>query len=477
MAGTGFKKVLLINPPESGQGRSTAAPMGLMYIAGVLQKNGIPVRILDAFIDGWESVLKVVEEYRPDLVGIACPTYARVPAFRIARMVKEYDPRITTLLGGHHPTLMSRQILTHYPYVDLICSGEGEYLTLELCQGVPWKDIAGLGFREGGQAVLNGRRPELPNLDELPFPAWNLVDPRRYGTNSDFVFDGIDFGKEVGANISSSRGCIGRCSFCSNYQMWKKWKHRSALSVVDEMEFLHKKYNIRCFSFCDDCFSVNRQVTLELCRLILKRGLKIYFAIVTRTDCVDEELLKALKEAGCYSICFGVETASPRLLKIMKKPIKVEQSLKAIRMVNSFGIRSVALIIAGSVGENWESINETIDFLDRAQPAAIGVANGLMLFPGTEVYETAKAGGFIDDSFWLTDYNWKVYTAENSRVMLNIFAEAIHRRKKLSRSRLMNIVRYNRFASREVGIALKQFLVGLRLARDKARQDKPRVLR
>ncbi|MBF0387016.1 MAG: cobalamin-dependent protein [Candidatus Omnitrophica bacterium] len=470
-----FNKVLLINPPESSQGRSTAAPMGLMYIAGVLQKAGVAVRILDACLDGWDSVVSALNDFHPDLVGIACPTYARVQAFKIARMVKSCDVRIKTILGGHHPTLMPRQILEHYPEVDLVCSGEGEALILELCQGVPLVDILGLGFRRDQEVILNARRKQCVNLDDLPMPAWNLIEPRRYTTNSEVVVDGIDLSKEIGANITFSRGCIGRCSFCSNYQMWKEWKYRSPKNTVDEIEYLYRNYGIKCFQFNDDCFSVNKKAALELCRIILERGLKIYFCCVTRTDCVDYEILRALKDAGCYSICFGIETASARLLKTMHKPIKIEQSLEAIRLVNEFGIRSVALIIAGSPGESWETINETIDFLVRAKPGAIGVANGLMLFPGTEVYRQAVKKGFINDDFWLTDYNWKVDTSENSRLRLNIFVEAINARRKLSRFFVLNMFRYHKFATKEVEIFVKDLLLRLGLRGEKIRKYKPKL--
>ncbi len=472
---SGFKRVLLINPPESGQGADTSAPMGLMFIAGVLQQNGIAVRIVDGCLDGFAEVMRVVAEFKPDLAGIACPTYARVQSFKIARAIKEHDSSIITLFGGHHPTLLGQQVLANYPFVDLICIGEGEFVTLDLCQGLEWEKISGLGFRRNGAVMISPRRPDITDLDRLPLPAWDLIDPMRYRSNGDIVIDGIDLSKEVGATISFSRGCIGRCNFCS--QMWKKWKYRSPQRIMEEIELLHRRHGIRCFHFNDDCFSVKKEVTLELCRLICERKWKIYFSIVTRADCVDEDILRALKEAGCYSIAFGIETASPRLLKVMHKTIKPEQSLRAIQLTNAFGIRSLALVIAGAVGETWESINETIDFLNAAKPALIGVANGLMLFPGTEVYEAAKARGFIDDDFWLTNYNWKIYTAENSRLMLNIFAEAIHHRQKLSRFRLVNMIRYHRFVSREVGIVLKQLFVNLRLVRERSNKDKPFILR
>jgi radical SAM superfamily enzyme YgiQ (UPF0313 family) len=470
-----INNILLINPPESSRGGSTSVPLGLMYIAGLLRKNSIPVNILDACLEGWDSIKKGLAENNPTIVGIACPSYARTKSLKVAEIVKDYNKNIKVILGGHHPSLMGKQILENYPFVDMICIGEGEYPMLELSQGVDLKNIPGLGFRRGNEIIINNPRPEISDLDKLPMPAWDCIDPRRYGTNSTFVFDGVDFSKEIGACISFSRGCIGRCNFCSNHCMWAKWKHRSPKNVADELELLNKKYNIRCFAFNDDCFSVNRKAAMELCNEILERKLKIYFSIVTRTDCIDEELLGILKEAGCCAICFGIEAASPKLLKIMHKPIKIEQSQKAIQLVKSFGIRSIALVIAGAVGETRETINETISFLNHANPTESGIANGLMIFPGTEIYEIAKRQKLIDDSFWLTDYNYMIYTGENSRLKLNMFFSAIHNRKKLSRFFIINALQYHRFVTREIEMGLKKFLEWMGLLKVRNKSNKPKV--
>lgn len=467
--------VLLINPPESNPGRSTSAPVGLMYIAGVLQENNIPVHILDAFLDGWDSVVTKIREYRPGIVGIACPTYARMHAIKVAKIVKQNFVDTTVILGGPHPTLMGYQLLDNYHFIDMVGMGEGEYLMLDLCWGIEPENIPGLGFRRNDTIIINEPRPNIENLDTLPFPAWNLVQPKRYGTGSNLIYNGIDLAKEMGAGISFSRGCIGRCNFCSNYLMWKKWKYRSANKVAEEIEFLNRNYNIRCFQFNDDCFSVNKKATIELCNEIIGRGLRIIFSIITRADCVDEDILKALKESGCYAISFGIETASPKCLKIMHKPINLEISAKAIQLVNSFNINSVALIIAGCVGENRETINETVDFLNRTNPTVIEVANGLKLFPGTELYNIARQQGVIDDAFWLTDYNWKIYTKENSRLMLNIFTAAIQKREKISKSFFINLLRYHRFITKEIEYFFKSILKKIGINVPKKKKNKPKV--
>ncbi len=465
-------RVLLINPPEGTLGRLTSAPLGLMYIAAVLQENGVSVRILDAFLEGWGSIFPKIEEFQPNIIGITCPTYARVQAIKVAEEIKKKYPGILIIMGGNHPTLMGRQLLENYAFIDLVGMGEGEYIFLDLCKGLAYEDIPGLGFRKDNSITINARRPNIENLDALPFAAWNLVEPKRYGTHSNFIFNGIDLGNEIGADISFSRGCIGRCNFCSNNIMWKKWRHRSPGKVVDEIEHLNRQYGIRCFQFNDDCFSVDKKAAIELCHEINRRGLKILFCIVTRTDCIDRELLQALKSAGCYMISFGIETASVRLLKIMHKPINIEVSLNAIKLVHSYGIKTVALIIAGCVGEDYRSINETIDFLKRTNPSFVDVANGLRIFPGTELFETAKKQKFIDEDFWLTDYNWKVYTKECSRLKLNIFTAAIQQKRELSGFYLINLIRYHKFVTKEIGFFFKRIIGEENF---KSKKKKPKV--
>ncbi|MFH1442216.1 MAG: radical SAM protein [Candidatus Omnitrophota bacterium] len=471
-----YKKVLLINPPDSSLGRTTDAPLGLMYIAAVLREKKIQVHILDAFLDGWNSVLPKLKEYQPDIVGIACQTYARLAAIKTAKMIKDNFDNIAIILGGHHPTLMGHQLLDNYPFIDMVCMGEGEYLMAELCTGQELEHILGLGFRKDKNVFINAARVNIDNLDILPFPAWDLVNPKRYSTHNNFIYNGINLGKEAGAGISFSRGCIGRCTFCSNNLMWKKWKHRSPIKVVDEIEYLNQTYNIRCFQFNDDCFSVNKKATIELCNEIIKRSLKIIFSIITRADCVDEVILKSLKEAGCHTVSFGIETAAPALLQAMKKPIKLEISAKAINLVNSFNIRSTALLIAGCPGENWETVNTTIDFLKKANPSSIEVANGLKLFPGTELYNMAKRDGIINDKFWLSDYHWKIYTKENSRLKLNIFANAIQNRKKLSKFLIINLLRNHKFVTKEIELFFKDIFINkIGIGRPKKNRLKPKA--
>jgi len=452
------EKVLFVNPPESGRGTYSSPPLGILYCAGVLQQHNVPVKITDGCIDGWDTVIKKAIEFKPTIIGVTCPTYARSKALKVSKILKKELPGANIILGGPHPTVMGHHLLRHYPFVDMIAMGESDFLILDICNGIKPENIPGLGFRKDREIVLNDKKPNIETLDTVPFPAWDLIDPRKYFTDDRGVFENTDLDAEPCAFLIFSRGCVGNCNFCSNKLTWKGWRHRSPKNVADEIELINKKYGIRHFHFNDDCFSANAQVSVGLCDEIVKRKLRIFFDIVTRVDCIDGNLLKSLKAAGCYKISFGIETASPELLKMMGKPVNADQAIKSIQLTGASGIQADIFIIAGCVGETWETVNETIDFLNRITPARTSVSPGLMIFPGTRLYEYAKKENFINDDFWLTDYNWKIYTAENSRMKLNVYAEALRKRQKLSRYFTINALRYHKFVTKEAEHGIKELL-------------------
>ncbi|MDD5428146.1 MAG: radical SAM protein [Candidatus Omnitrophica bacterium] len=452
------ERVLLVNPPESGRGSASTPPVGLLYCAGVLQKQNIPVGVIDGFIDGWHGIVEKAVKFKPTLIGITCPTYARSKSLEAARLIKKEVPGAKIIFGGPHATIMGEQLLKHYPFIDMVAIGESDFLIPDICNGVAPEDIPGVGFRRSDKIVLTGKRLNIEDLDTIPFPAWNLISPRKYSTDDRGIYNGVDLDAEPCGFLIFSRGCIGNCNFCSNKLTWNRWRCRSPKNMADEIELINKEYGIRHFHFNDDCFSTDSKAVIALCDEIVRRGLKIYFDIVTRADCVDEALIKSLKMAGCYKINFGIETASSSLLKIMGKSIDTERPMKAIRLTLSSGVQAGVFIIAGCLGETWKTVNETIDFLSSINGARISVSPGMMVFPGTRLYEHAKKKNFINEDFWLTDYNWKIYTAENSRLQLNIYAEALRKKKKLSRHFMVNALRYHRFLAKEAEYSVKALL-------------------
>jgi len=413
-----MKRVLLINPPETEQTGFTNPPLGLLYIAGSLLKGGLDVRVVDGCLEGKEAVRKQLVEFQPHFAGVTCLTPGRKKAFEMASMVKETVPGAKVILGGAHATIMHRQIMEHYPQIDYIVLGEGEATCLEIARETPPSGIDGLSFRDPeGVIRMTGRRKHRENLDDIPFPAWHLVDLWKYPAWTDgsvLSHNGIQLWKEPRISVIFSRGCGGHCSFCSTWWIWKGWRSRSPRNMVDELELLYKKYGIRHFCFADDAMTLDRHTTITLCDEIMSRGLKIAFHVTTRTDSVDMEVLRKLKIAGCYAIAYGVESGSERILKGMNKENEVPNAYRAIELTKMAGISVTALMIVGNVGETDDTIDETIRFLRDTKPNAVGCTGGLWILPGTALYQKCKRLGFIDDDFWLTDEPYKVYTVEKS---------------------------------------------------------------
>lgn len=407
-------KVLLINPPNTDQTGFNSPQPGLLYLAGMLLRHDIDVRFVDGCLDGMQAVRKAVEEYVPDMVGIPCLTLYRKRSIEVADLVKSILPGVTIVFGGAHASIMYEQLLTHYPAIDCIVIGEGEETFLELAQGRDWPTIDGLAYRSDGTVMRNKPRKYVENLDDLPFPAWHLVDLSRYPALGRGVKNGINLGKTPRIPVVFSRGCKGHCDYCSSWWIWRGWRHRSPGNMADELELLYRDFGIRHFCFVDDAMTLDRPATLELCKEIVARELKIAFHITTRTDCVDEELLALLKAAGCYQIAFGVESGSPSMLAKIFKENSVEASEKAIRLTKAAGIFVTALIMVGNIGETAESIRETHEFLKRTQPDEIASAVGLYMMPGTKIFRECKKKGVIDDDFWLGDEPYRIYTEEYS---------------------------------------------------------------
>ncbi|MEI6807380.1 MAG: cobalamin-dependent protein [bacterium] len=417
--------ILLINPYGTEQSGFTSPPLGLLYIAGTLLKNGFEVQVVDGCIDGKEAVKTAIERLRPSFIGITCLTPGRVQAMEIARMAKSIIPHTTVVMGGVHPTIMYKQLLETCQALDFAVLGEGEQTFLEIVQGKAPGTIPGLAFRDGKTVVTTEHRRYIDNLDDLPLPAWHLVDLRRYPPIDRGIFRGIDLKKVPRISVIFSRGCKGHCDFCSTWWIWKGWRHRSPKAMADEIEMLYRDYGVRHLCFADDSMTVDKQATITLCDEIIARNLNIVFHVTTRTDCVDKAVLQRLKQAGCYKIAFGIETGSSLLLEKMGKENDIKTSESAIALAKEAGILVTALIIVGNVGETPESIQDTVSFLRRTRPDEVGCVGELWILPGTQLYRHCKQKGFIDDSYWLSDKPYKSYTLEHTPKELARFQRLI----------------------------------------------------
>lgn len=414
-----MKRILLVNPHDTAQDGYTNPPLGLLYLAGTLLKHNYEVRLVDGGLEGKNAVIEAVYDFKPHIVGITCLTPGRMKALEVADIARKADPNILIVFGGAHPTIMYRQLLEQYACIDLIVIGEGEQTFLNIVQGKKYELIQGIAYRDSGKIVKTVERAYTENLDDIPFPAWNLVDLSRYRPWGAGTFSGINLAKVPRVSVVFSRGCTGHCDFCSTWWIWKRYRNRSPVNMVDELEMLYRDFGVRHFCFADDAFSVNRADTIELCNEIIRRKLRIAFFATTRTDCVDAELLGLMKKAGCYEVSFGIETGSQKILDGMNKENLIDNAISAIRMTKAAGLRATALMIVGNIGETDETVSETLQFLKKAKPDVVASAGGLWILPGTMIYQHSKKMGFIEDTFWLSEEPYKVYTIEHSAAKLS----------------------------------------------------------
>ena len=382
----------LVNPPypqESHQ-HPPFISLGLGYLAAVLEKNHYQVEIIDcqALKLSYEQFKNEISKRQPNIVGITSTTLTYKSALKIAKIAKETHPNCLTVLGGPHATFWDKNALQECPQLDIIARKEGENTLLELAQRLETNknvhDVIGTTCRKNGKIIKNPDRPYIENLDELPFPARHLYPIEDLRKEEDMFY------------LMTSRGCVYWCEFCAAVRMFgRRYRMRSPKNVVDELEFLNKTYGATQFTFCDDAFTVDQSRIEELCEEISKRKLKIKWNCGTRVDMVTKELLLKMRQAGCVSIWFGIESGSQEVLDAMRKGISTTQTMKAVKWVIELGLKPVPNVLFGFPVETKETAWNTIKFAEKVSPDAMVLYNIATPLPGTPLYDFVKKNGLL----------------------------------------------------------------------------------
>ncbi len=453
-------RILLVNPPPYHHGKNSrflektpaqtyTMPLGLGCIASHLEREGYEVGILDAYVKNlsYEEIQRFIADYKPAIIGITCLSDQRASWFRLIKVIRDMDQGIRIVLGGPHPTLMPEQVLQHVR-PDAIVIGEGEDTMLELLRtwekGGDLRQVNGIAYMDHKNVFITPARERIKDLDTLPFTAHHMVDLNEY-RGWDFLdrfFTVLDLEKQpTFASITTSRGCVGNCGYCSAPLIWKRrWIQRSAQHVVDEMEMLNIKYGVNFFIITDDIFSVNQKRVFSICEEILKRDLKVLWLFETAVNFVSYELLQIAKRAGCCCIFYGVESGSQTILSNISKRIKREDVINAFKMTKDAGIVPVAFLMVGNPGETEQSINETISLLRTIKPEII-LPQIAMITPCTQIFDIAKEKGCIDESYWLTDLPFPYYTCERTLKTLVRWYKKLHYYDQSNPVILLNTIR------------------------------------
>lgn len=402
-------KVLLLFPPVTLKERYSEdmkddkeigghlPPLGLLYLGAMLKENGIEVKLLDATASALDEngIFKSIERESPDLIGISVLTSTFHRTKELAKRIKAKFLDTPIVMGGPHISVFPSETLEENPDIDYCVFGEGEHTLVELVEALEGEGnlskIKGLVYRENGAVEKNEARESIKDLDSLPFPARDLLDMEKYSPLPN------NYKRLPLVNMLVSRGCPFGCSFCSKAVVGRIYRIRSVENVIVEIKELKEKYGIREVAFWDDVFTVKRDWVLEFCDRLKSEGIDISWTCESRVNLVDLELLKKMKEAGCWNIFYGIESGEQELLDNINKGIKVEQIKNAVKWTKEAGIEIRGSFMLGLPGETPELGRKTIQFaidldVDYAQFSVTTP------FPGTKLYEdSSKFGTLLQD--------------------------------------------------------------------------------
>ena len=372
-------RTLLINPPYPFS-EMPILPMGISYIAAILEQNDHEIQVLDLLVSRYskEKIKDKIEEYQPDIVGVTSVTLNYPTASEILKYCKSENKDILTVIGGPHVTFAAVETLTEAPWIDIVVRGEGEMTMLDIVNGKKLADIDGIAYRDH-DIKLTKERCLIENLDELPFAAKHLFPLSRY------------LALDVHASILTGRGCPFNCIFCVGSKMGgRRVRYRNPKLIVDELEQAVTS-GFKEINFEDDHLTLNHKHLNALCDEIMARGLKFNWSAFSRVDTVNSEILRKMKQAGCTWLLYGVESGNQEILDTIKKKITLQKVKDAVDMAKGAGIGILASFIVGLPGETTETLKQNMQFAQ-----GLGTSYGfnvLSPFPGTEVREKAAEYG------------------------------------------------------------------------------------
>jgi radical SAM superfamily enzyme YgiQ (UPF0313 family) len=401
---TNKTKIAFVNTPllEGVTHHPFFPPLGLAYMAAVLEQNDFEVKIFDCAVCemNHQQLKAELDSFQPAIIGIGAFTQTVESALKSAHVAKEVCPDAKVLMGGPHATFADKQILTDEKEVDIIVRGEGEETILELAKQMPElqkvNEIKGITFRKDNQIIQTPTRPRIEDLDALPLPAYSDLPVEKYKI----------MGKRL-LPIISSRGCPFHCTFCVASQMFGAMiRERSPKNVLDEIEWLRDKYGAEGIAFQDDTLTFNKKRATDIFDGMIERKINLPWGCFSRADVVTKELLAKMSKARCNEVGFGIESGCQKMLDAFHKKSTVEQNENAIKWTKEAGIFVAASIILGYPGETKETLQQTLDLVRRIEPDDVWLCHATP-YLGTELREIVEKNG------WKMVENWTLYNTMN----------------------------------------------------------------
>jgi len=397
-------------------------PLGIMMVAAQVRERGhSDVHILDMKVEDLlpGAACDRLVALAPDVVGLSAMTYEAGCMHEVARELRKRLPGVRIVCGGPHPSVAAADVMNDAS-VDFVVRGEGEFTFADLLDRIAagrsdWDDCAGISWRRAdGEVVHNPDREPPQKLDEMPFPAWDLVDHAKYHK---VPRGGVIYAHKEFATMFSSRACPWRCTYCHN-SYGKTFRERSAEHVLAEIDLLVTKHGVKELVFMDDIFNFRPERAKKIAQGIIDRGYKLALTFPNgfRGDILDEELVVLLKRAGMYRCMVAVESANPRIQKVMKKNLKIDKVKRIVDFIADQGVMVHGAFMLGFPSETEEEMLETIQW---AAGSSFHTAAFFRVIPfkGTELFRQVEHAGYQLPS------DWSAYEPYRSEINLSTVPE------------------------------------------------------
>ncbi|MCX7920713.1 MAG: B12-binding domain-containing radical SAM protein [Clostridia bacterium] len=385
--------------------------IGICYIAAFLRNKGYDVMLSGVYEN--EIDYKKICEFAPDIIGTPVYSQSKDLVYRFINRVKEECSEAAICVGGFLPTYYGVEMMEENPLIDYAIRGEGESVFLELISAIEknegFENVKGLNYRKNNKIIVNEKQDLIEDYEALPFPSRDLLVENKLKI----------------AQISSSRGCSGRCSFCCCPNFWQtngkhKWRGRKVKRIVDEIENIKQNYGIDYFSLIENSFEdpgSNFRKVWDTAEEIVSRNLQIYYYLCFRTEFhkkATDELLDLLKKSGLCSVYLGIESFNENDLKVYKKIATVEDNIKAIELFRSAQINITIGFINFNPYSSFEGLRENIDLLEKYGFAShFPQIRRVRVFRGTSLYTMLENDGLLRESRYDDDYR---YSYRDSRI-------------------------------------------------------------
>lgn len=389
-------------------------PLGIMSLAAAVRAKGhADVAIFDMKVERWTvaQACDALVAHRPEIVGLSAMTYEAGCMHELARELERRLPRVVIVCGGPHPSVADEDVMREAA-VDFVVRGEGEHTLVDLLDGLrdartDWSGCLGLNWRDAtGAPRREADRPPPAALDDLPFPAWDLIDHAKY---YDVPRGGVIYASPRFATMFSSRACPWRCTYCHN-SYGKSFRERSAEHVLAEIDYLVENHGVKELVFMDDIFNFKAQRAKKIAEGLIERGygLKLTFPNGFRGDILDEELVVLLKRAGMYRCMVAVESAVPRIQKVMKKNLKIDKVERIVDFIARQGVMVHGAFMLGFPSETEEEMQATIDWASKSSFHTAAFFR-VIPFKGTELFQQVEHAGYELPTDWSA---YEPYTTE-----------------------------------------------------------------